>query len=1409
MEREVQQQTQPQQVNEAVRSAPSSRSSGQGRRSATVQRKVGNQAVQRMVQQGGGLGSKRAPTLFTEAAPQIQLKPLEKWQGIEDKREGRNVDDTDAPPLGPYRGEVGGPQKQANGKVEFEADARAEVATGEMYVVRMGGKSGRWATYPSRTIEGAMAEAQDFAKRYAAARTDEAAHGFQPEGDDPRHDLALPSQWSDRDQKDKVWRTNPFFEVGVFRLAPGTPYIASQVAPQPEGEDLAAGVPPRMWRGGAMQIQIGNPSALKQVAVVPIPGVPRPDVAATSHSVSEQQSLTPGYSKRGTVIETKLPNGDVITGTNTRESILGVPTNKTSRLETSRVDSFELNRAAQSSLNEQIAFEERVIGLMEKEENPSASQNSRLAELRQKVAQRKSDLTKLHGNAEEVRVRAIVERNGLDVGDEPRRVVQGKRSTTSLGAGGVTNEKVTTHSGEYPAVLEERESTTVGLGGVTRNKTDTLTTDDPKSAVRSTTTQATTTNVGPSGVSRTESREHSTVDPTGTKITEGSSESRGVRVGGGRLTASQSSTKKNEVVFDGHTRGHERTREASASAIHGKDGSGVGAGASQETKTTRGGVEVGSRVGGNGAFTVNVEELPTDPRTLRITTKIHLGVSAGVSAKRKRKPNQGGSRVSGGISGHASGDLIYTRTLTEEEAGKYLGNLDEAASGKKPDGRPEYGLVARAKALRAQGGADLGAVFSADAMQSMSEGETMELDLSAGADVSGGVGAQSGKGMKGSIGFSGSAGGSTGRRIKVSRQGPNIVIRVTVRSETHQSGEGSAGYGVASASVGRSGSEGGSFAVSFHLDPKKKTFEKHAGQIASLMTERGLVRFADNHPRLVVSRTGGATEKKGETVGLGVGPVGIKVGQTSEQSSEVTTGAGTVTGTHTGSQKSGGEISIQGQSVLSGSSKSEISAEVSATEDNQADVHVTLTHSQSESDAGKGQSDVAKEFAGRDLLDSMADVGTTGLSGMMDRILTAQAVRLTEYDLDQKDVDGLVSRAGQKSIWGHAISRWQLIKAWEKLRTGLVKPRPKKAWEKADKTPDKRFAKKSAQAKALADFMAQYGEQGGRGAVVWVLREWNAGIGFDSRESTAKDLGTLREWPPSLSDTREKYLLLKKKVLGLNQTLQRMLPAPGADPTSALKSARAHCWDIRYDLKSVEKKIDSNYDYEQPRAQLEMSLEVQRQRRKVASRLRRFEEMAAKNQAMQSLSKDAIVHSDIGATAILAGSGGEEATSKELVEQRQQRHGDMEQREQMSLPMDYSTVDPAVTDRVEGLINALKGQATIYRILLNKAHAKIPKGAGGGAGFWGANRGKAVDHLIKAHKMHEEWIRQIKNLRNLYRAAGIPEHQWKVKPTAKDDPRSLDPDIKLLVQYYRMSSRGGYNVWWQQTAAKWTKEVNY
>ncbi len=161
--------------------------------------------------------------------------------------EGMTGRDPDADIGRPFRGEVGQVVRRPGEMDRFEIDGRAEVAAQDMFVVRLGGaRPGGWGYYPFRTQDEAAAFAMDLAARY---------------NEDPsslRQELALPDAWAT--PRGPFAARRPF--IGVFRLPRGHPFIVSQVAPQPEGADVAAGEAPRTYRGGGLQVQFTREAGL-------------------------------------------------------------------------------------------------------------------------------------------------------------------------------------------------------------------------------------------------------------------------------------------------------------------------------------------------------------------------------------------------------------------------------------------------------------------------------------------------------------------------------------------------------------------------------------------------------------------------------------------------------------------------------------------------------------------------------------------------------------------------------------------------------------------------------------------------------------------------------------------------------------------------------------------------------------------------------------------------------------------------------------------------------------------------------------------------------------------------------------------------------------------------------------------
>jgi hypothetical protein len=353
------------------------------------------------------------------------------------------------------------------------------------------------------------------------------------------------------------------------------------------------------------------------------------------------------------------------------------------------------------------------------------------------------------------------------------------------------------------------------------------------------------------------------------------------------------------------------------------------------------------------------------------------------------------------------------------------------------------------------------------------------------------------------------------------------------------------------------------------------------------------------------------------------------------------------------------------------------------------------------------------------------------------------------------------------------------------MREALRQPRPRPEHVAADTSEGHLVANRLAQAEAMADFMESSGEEGGFAAVEYVLRRWGE---RGQRLSTAPQLGTLFEWPPSLAGTRQRFETLQGRVDGLDARLEGLAVRPDGAATGE-QLAR----ELESGLRAVLAEIERATDFQLPRAKLEMSQVVFGLLTRVGRSRRRLSRMVER---AASLPRPASEQREGAATA----TGGPPAPRAAIASvvpvapEPRERLGE-------------------VQERMEQLRRQLGTAKDEERRHLGAARALLPRRYGGvlGAGFFDVFREdpqEAIAHLRVTAETLRPWIESIRRLRQAYRELGVPQEDWVVKPSQGDAPRQLDPDIDALVALYRGANRvnpinAGLNNIWGPIADQW------
>jgi hypothetical protein len=73
-------------------------------------------------------------------------------------------------------------------------------------------------------------------------------------------------------------------------------------------------------------------------------------------------------------------------------------------------------------------------------------------------------------------------------------------------------------------------------------------------------------------------------------------------------------------------------------------------------------------------------------------------------------------------------------------------------------------------------------------------------------------------------------------------------------------------------------------------------------------------------------------------------------------------------------------------------------------------------------------------------------------------------------------------------------------------------------------------------------------------------------------------------------------------------------------------------------------------------------------------------------------------------------------------------------------------------------------------------------------GIFGGDQSEGSRITGQISHMHEAWIRIVKQLRDAYRSAGVPESEWPISiGPQKTRSRNLEPDVDTLSELYTAS----------------------
>jgi hypothetical protein len=516
----------------------------------------------------------------------------------------------------------------------------------------------------------------------------------------------------------------------------------------------------------------------------------------------------------------------------------------------------------------------------------------------------------------------------LDENGKPFTVTNEDYDSTTLGGTGTykgtkgTRTTVTKPDGS----IQTDDSTTksVDLTKLEASKSSSssvITTDAAGTATKK--TDSTSTSVGATGITQSKTDSTQVGDQLDSKTN-----TKGVVWGQGQLGVSAGSTTKKGTMTgppgeEKMDKGVEQTNKVTGGIVADEKGTGLGLGGTSDTKRYHGdGVTTGLTGAAGGKFQTLVEEIPgSDPPSFTIKTTISFDIAAGASAGKEQvaKPdanNPGDSGVKASATGSINVNVgryaSFKRVMKGAEAETYIAFV-------KANGRgstlPEHKLLATGvnsdwgaawKAWRAMNG-------SPELLKSLGDEGSVETNSDTGAG--GSLGASGGDSGSGGLSVGGSVTAKGSHKVNVQSavlKGGKVQITALVYDEAEAGGSGTVSMGAASGTVGHTGSAGSGRTYVFVLDKADPQFDAAVIAINSAGSAEDLDRVASTYKQFVGSRTDTTTEGKGDTVGVGVGPLSLDMGGKAKHTEDVTRDAqGRVTSTRsTGENTTGGTVGV-------------------------------------------------------------------------------------------------------------------------------------------------------------------------------------------------------------------------------------------------------------------------------------------------------------------------------------------------------------------------------------------------------------------------------------------------------------------------------------------------------------------
>ncbi|MCC6462899.1 MAG: hypothetical protein IT260_20695 [Saprospiraceae bacterium] len=926
---------------------------------------------------------------------------------------------------------------------------------------------------------------------------------------------------------------------------------------------------------------------------------------------------------------------------------------------------------------------------------------------------------------------------------------------TVLGPEGFNHAHTETQRQQRSTGVERSTSTTrsteVGLGDFTHTQGTEISVTQSDGSTRS---RSGSVAAGTGGITHSAEAEANYMNPDGSSRSTTSATDQGLVAGDGTLAGlrSESRSGTTETNADGTTQAATTSAHTTQlGVLHGPEGSGLGLTHSRESTRQIGDWTRRIQGSASGNFTIAVETVPAsgaDAERYRVTLTLHLGLSASGTGSYARQT--GSTRPSGSLTGSAggSGDLVYAHEMDEAAIRAYLQDVENVQHGRPPHTqRPELGSLARLRVAghlaRGRGDTNFGAAMSADQAAQLREGESVQLNLSGNLGLSGAA-------TVGGFGVTGGATGTESRRMTIERDGEDgghhPRIKITVRFASTR--ERSAGGSLEGASISATSGTSEGYGAVFRLSTSHADYQQHFNQIWRAATRTQLQEFVAGHAPLTVSHT----VSSGESSDLSVGGFGQSLTTTSSQEHERQYLENGLAGSEQGA--SGFQVGALGS----------VESRVTTTVDENGEVGVDLTSTESTIDPGRSILGLVDEIERRGRGEVGAEALAAGPSDFLRERLMRMYSDLRTIHLEEAELNALVGRARDARNWSRCCTSPHPRADWLQLRTLLTSPQPTQEDVQHDTSPGHRFARILAQGRALGNFAAN-NDSRGLTCLENALRNWG---GYSAG---SEDLGALEEWPAALSEQHTRFTESQSSISAIRQALTGSLTeAQRTTLQRNIERTRSQLSGIRSTIRDADSISD--------RAQVEMLRTIDQNIRQLSTLERRLTQSAQP-----------------GTTTAPAAEGGDSDTAE-----LRQELGQLESQLENAKARERSTL----RGMLDHLPQSLGGRwETIHNI---QAYMGIGPSAG--------DFDSAVHILGTLVEAQEPWIQNIRRIRSICRQLQIAPSAWSVGQHGTADRHRNEPDIDLIIRWYerilqRHPNRGWIETGFNQTTGMLRRRREY